>query len=330
MKTKLFLMALLGFCSMRLDAQCLELISLTVNQNDSVVLLIEANAPSFVVGPNSTAYTTDPFYQFQANFSLNEVLYSGGSFTFISYVPEYCVSHIDIHPTYLLDINAIDINPTSSCSACDGQICYSPDSMEVLSFNINGISSVNACIDNLCAGEYTLEFDPILALDSLGMPAGMYYNQDLVVELAELNVEITIIGEGPGASLVPIISGGSNIYSYEFVNTDGSVDIALPFIFEGYGCYTLSVTDNITGCSFIINEYYTGSFELGDIAGGAPSDGMPNGIVNAADLLTLFGTFGLNVNSGSAFNPLADFNCDGVVNSADLVIFYTTYHVNYN
>jgi hypothetical protein len=230
---------------------------------------------------------------------------------------------------YLIVDNDIDLSFPSDClSACDGSICAPvPFSIDTVAstLEING----NYCISDLCPGTYSLQFDTIFAPDTLNFPEYVnspwlaptiaYTNAPIQVEMEELNAYLTFDQETTAFTWGA--SGGSGNYNFEFWNSAdlysiSSVDYNTP------GCYTMTVTDELTGCSATIQDYFS-EYMMGDLAISIdPVTGEVEDLqcVNASDLLLL-----LNSWNNENFDPASDFNCDNLVNSTDLLFLLSVW-----
>lgn len=196
----------------------------------------------------------------------------------------------------------IEVTPPSACEVADAAVCIENDTYN-LEFSVDGIASVDGCVEGVTAGSYTIGFDYIVGNDGV-----RYTNPDKQKSVFDIGVRLM----NEAGVLTPQISGGSGDYSY-FIN-GGSLNTPVAnFVAR---CYTVEVTDNLTGCKTTITEYASQSI-AGDIASSNLSD-TPDGCISTGDLLKMIGSLGTPTKS-------TDFNCNGITAIEDLLFFLTRF-----
>lgn len=323
MKRKTILFVLSTLLSQVLLAQCLTLNSATFNADGTADLLIDCGTASSIWIPNPVNSWVNPDVnnQIMVALPLDYLLLSPAGLNFVSLVPALCVSNIGIDPAAIVNELAFVETAASGCSACDGAVTHDG----FASFSVNGLQSSGNTLSGLCPGNYQAIFNPFVGTDASGLNVVTYYNHPLDFTIDEFGFTYTVIGEGPGAEINVVPIGGSGDYSIILLGNDGNLNQDGPdYYLDGYGCFTFTVTDNVSGCSISYTDYYTGAYALGDITGGGTEYSTPNGVVNAADLLVFLQAFG-TFNGDGNYDAYADLNCDGAVNAADVLIFLVAF-----
>ncbi|MBI1268531.1 MAG: hypothetical protein GC193_13985 [Cryomorphaceae bacterium] len=180
-----------------------------------------------------------------------------------------------------------------------------------------------------------MEFDTIFVPDTLNFPEYVnspwfaptiaYTNAPIQVEIEELNAYLNFNQESSEFSWGA--SGGSGNYTFEFWDdTDAYYIDGIPY--NSPGCYTMTVTDELTGCTATIQDYFS-VYMMGDLVISIDPDTgevVDLQCVNAADLLHL-----LNSWNSENIDPASDFNCDNLVNSTDLLfllsVWFNCYYI---
>lgn len=285
------------------NAQCVTLSSVTVNDPQTSTVVLDANGaaqvlPTGVISPTGFV-VPDQNGNFIFEVLTSTVVNPDGFLQMVTLAPSLCFTNIVFQNELLVNENEMETTSTSGCGACDGSICYT--GTPGFDFQVNGISSSNGCVTGLCSGDYTVSFDP-----QIGDGGAVYQYYDLDVTVGAFEVGFDVVNN----LISPVVNGGSGDYTIT-INPLLESPIVGPDVIES-GCITVSVTDNLTGCSTSFTDHYNFGFDSADIAGGASAQqgGGPDGLVNTADLLFFLGSYGDALGT-PGYASQTDFNCDG-------------------